>query len=127
MLLLSMLTTHSDTVKKGEKRGLTQWQQWLIILTACHMIRVIKLHQRKKCVQCIIKIMILKITLTIYSKQWKKEVSSYSTTCHGCLKTVTKEHNAKTCSSGRSCKVCNEKHVTILHGYLSRDLSKQFY
>ena len=29
--------------------------------------------------------------------------------CHGCLKTVTKEHNAKTCSSGRSCKVCNEK------------------
>ena len=80
MLLLSMLTTHSDTVKKGEKRGLTQWQQWLIILAACHMIRVIKLHQRKKCVQCIIKIMILKITLTIYSKQWKKEVSSYSTT-----------------------------------------------
>ena len=47
--------------------------------------------------------------------------------CHGFLKTVTKEHNAKTCSSGRSCKVCNGKHVTILHGYLSRDLSKQFY
>ena len=52
-----------------------QWQQWLIILAACrHMIRVIKLHQRKKCVHCIIKIMILKFPLTIYSKQWKKEV-----------------------------------------------------
>ena len=38
--------------------------------------------------------------------------------CYGCLKTVTKEHNAKTCSSRRSCKVCNGKHVTSLHGYL---------
>ena len=67
--------------EKRGKRGLMQWQQWLIILAVCHhMIRVIKLHQRKKCVHCIIKIIILKFPLTIYSKQWKKEVSSYSTT-----------------------------------------------
>ena len=40
--------------------------------------------------------------------------------CYGCLKTVTKEHNAETCSSRRSCKVCNGKHVTTLHGYLRK-------
>ena len=40
--------------------------------------------------------------------------------CYGYLKTVTKEHNAMTCSSGRSCKVCNGKHVTTLHGYLRK-------
>ena len=39
---------------------------------------------------------------------------------YGCLKTVTKEHNAKTCSSRRSCKVCNGKHVTTLNGYLRK-------
>ena len=40
--------------------------------------------------------------------------------CYGCLKTVTKEHNAKTCSSRRSCKVCSGKHLTTLHGYLRK-------
>ena len=38
--------------------------------------------------------------------------------CYGCLKTVTKEHNAKTCSSRIYCKVCNGKHVATLLGYL---------
>ena len=33
--------------------------------------------------------------------------------CHRCLVTVTKEH--KTCSSRRTCKVCNEKNVTTFH------------
>ena len=40
--------------------------------------------------------------------------------CYECLKTVTKEHNARTCSGRRSCKVCNGKHVTTLHGYLRK-------
>ena len=40
--------------------------------------------------------------------------------CYGCLKTVAKEHNAKTCLSRISCKVCNEKHATILQGYLRK-------
>ena len=38
----------------------------------------------------------------------------------GCLKTVTKKHNAKTCSSRRSGKVCNGRIVTTFHGYLSK-------
>ena len=42
--------------------------------------------------------------------------------CYGCLKTLTKEHNAKT-SSRRSCKVCNGKHVTTLHGYLRKKIA----
>ena len=40
--------------------------------------------------------------------------------CNECLKTVTKEHHAKTCSSRRYCKVCNGKHVTTAHGYLRK-------
>ena len=40
--------------------------------------------------------------------------------CYGCLKTVTKEHNAKTCSSRRSCNLCYGKLVTTLHGYLRK-------
>ena len=40
--------------------------------------------------------------------------------CYGCLKIVTKEHNAKTCSIRRSFKVCNGKHVTMPHGYLRK-------
>ena len=39
---------------------------------------------------------------------------------YGCLKTVTKEHHAKTCSSRRYCKVCNGKHLTTVHGYLKK-------
>ena len=34
--------------------------------------------------------------------------------CYGCLKTMTKEHNAKT------CQMCNGKHVTALGGYLRK-------
>ena len=48
----------------------------------------------------------------------KAEVYPLCIQCYGCLKTVTKERNAKTCLSKRSCKVCNGKHVTTLHGYL---------
>ena len=66
------------------------------------------------------KIMILKIALTIYSKQWTTKARFFfkNKLCCGCLKTVTKEHNTKTFLSKRSCKVCNGKHVTTLHGYL---------
>ena len=37
--------------------------------------------------------------------------------CYGCLQAVSKDHNAKNCKKRRSCKVCNEKHLTSLHGY----------
>ena len=46
MLLISMLTGHPDTVKKGKERRTMQWQQWLIILATYFMIRVIKLRHR---------------------------------------------------------------------------------
>ena len=45
--------------------------------------------------------------------------------CYECLKTVTKEHNAKTCSSRRSCKVCNGKHMTTLHGTSQKEDSNK--
>ena len=75
MPLVSILKGHPDTVKKGKERGSTQWQQWLIILATYHRIRVMKFHQRQKYVQCVNKIMILKIALIIYRKQWKKSTS----------------------------------------------------
>ena len=60
---------------------------------------------------------------TYYLQQTMEERSKFlfkNKLCYGCLKTVTKEHNAKTCSSRRSCKVCNGKHVRTLHGYLRK-------
>ena len=36
--------------------------------------------------------------------------------CYGCLEGISKEHNAKSCSNRRQCKVCNGQHATILHG-----------
>ena len=33
---------------------------------------------------------------------------------------MTNEHNAKTCSSRGSCKLCNGKHVTTLHDCLRK-------
>ena len=36
--------------------------------------------------------------------------------CYGCLEEISKEHNAKSCSNRRQCKVCNGRHPTILHG-----------
>ena len=60
---------------------------------------------------------------TYYLQQTMEERSKFlskNKLCYGRLKTVRKEHNAKTCSSRRSCKVCNGKHVTILHSYLRK-------
>ena len=34
--------------------------------------------------------------------------------CYGCLEGISKEHNAKSCSNRRQCKVCNGRHPTIL-------------
>ena len=36
--------------------------------------------------------------------------------CYGCLEEISKEHNAKSCSNRRQCKVCNGRHPTILNG-----------
>ena len=60
---------------------------------------------------------------TYYLEQTMEERSTFlfkNKLCYACLKTVTKEHNAKTSSSRRSCKVCTGKHVTNTHGYLKK-------
>ena len=60
---------------------------------------------------------------TYYLQQTMEERSKFlfkHKTCYGCLKTVTKEHNARTCSGRRSCKVCDGKYVTTFHGYLRK-------
>lgn len=36
--------------------------------------------------------------------------------CYGCLKPISKDHNASKCSQRRTCKVCKERHLTTLHG-----------
>ena len=35
--------------------------------------------------------------------------------CYGCLSSISKDHNAKNCKNRRSCKKCQEKHLTTLH------------
>ena len=56
----------------------------------------------------------------IYNKQERRKFLFKSKLCYGCLEIVTKEVNANTCSSRRSCKVCSGKHVTIPHGFLRK-------
>ena len=36
--------------------------------------------------------------------------------CYGCVNTIFKDHTGKTCKKRRSCKICNEKYLTTLHG-----------
>ena len=60
---------------------------------------------------------------TYYLQQTMEERSKFlfiNKLCYGYLKPVTKKHNAKICSNRRSCKVCNGKYVTTLHGYLRK-------
>ena len=60
---------------------------------------------------------------TYYLQQTMEERSKFlfkNKLCYGCLKTVRKEHKAKTCSSRRSYKVYNGKHEMTLHGYLRK-------
>ena len=63
---------------------------------------------------------------TYYLPQTMEENSNFlfkNKLCYGCLKTVTKEHNAKTCLSRRSHKVCNGKNETTLDGYLRKKIA----
>ena len=66
----------------------------------------------------------LKTNMTLRSSQqfWnnllRTEVRPFRSNkrlCYGCLEGISKEHNAKSCSNRRQCKVCNGKHPTILH------------
>ena len=53
---------------------------------------------------------------TFYLQQIMQERSKFlfsDKLCYKCLETVTKELNAKTCSSRRLCKFYSGKHVTI--------------
>ena len=40
--------------------------------------------------------------------------------CYGCYTPITADHNARTCKTRRTCKICNQKHPTGLHGYISK-------
>ena len=37
--------------------------------------------------------------------------------CYGCYVCISKDHSARNCKQQRSCKICNEKHATGLHGF----------
>ena len=45
--------------------------------------------------------------------------------CYGCLKPISKTHTARNCNQRRTCKVCNEKHPTSLHGFKLKKKTKQ--
>ena len=40
--------------------------------------------------------------------------------CYGCYTPITANHNVKTCKTRTTCKICNQKHPTGLHGYISK-------
>ena len=62
--------------------------------------------------------MILRSTQQFCNKLLRKEVRPLTRNIFviGCLEGIAKEHNAKSCSDRRQCKVCNGQHPTILHG-----------
>ena len=62
--------------------------------------------------------MILRSTQQFCNKLLRKEVRPLTRNIFviGCLEGIAKEHNAKSCSNRRQCKVCNGQHATILHG-----------
>ena len=45
--------------------------------------------------------------------------------CYGYLKPISKTHTARNCNQRRTCKVCNEKHPTSLHGFKLKKKTKQ--
>ena len=40
--------------------------------------------------------------------------------CYGCLKPMTKDHNAKNCLQRLTCRICVACHPIILHGYVPK-------
>ena len=56
---------------------------------------------------------------TVFNKQTVEERSrtlAKTKLCYGCYMLITADHNARTCSNRRVCKICNQKHPTGLHG-----------
>ena len=122
ILLVSMLTGHLDTVKKRERKKFNAMAT--VPDNSCNVS-----HDKSNKVASKVKVCLMCNEnhdiedCTYYLQQTMGERGKFlfkNKLCYGCLKTVTKEHNAKTCSSRRSCKVCNGKHVTTLHGYLRK-------
>ena len=60
---------------------------------------------------------------TVFNKQTVEERSRTLTKkklCYGCHMLITADHNATTCSNRRICKICNQKHLTGLHGLVPK-------
>ena len=60
---------------------------------------------------------------TVFNKQTVEERGrklAKKELCHGCYMTVPADHNARTCRNGRVCKICNQKHLTSLNGYVPK-------
>ena len=45
---------------------------------------------------------------------------------YGCLKSISKTHTARNCNRRWTCKVCNKKHPTSLHGSKLKKKTKQW-
>ena len=55
-----------------------------------------------------------------------REASIYQLrNCYGCLKPISLTHTARNCYQRRTCKVCNKKHPTSLHGFQLKKKNKQ--
>ena len=60
---------------------------------------------------------------TVFNKQTVEERSRTLTKkklCCGCHMLITADHNATTCSNRRISKICNQKHLTGLHGFVPK-------
>ena len=126
ILLVSMLIGYPDTYEKGKEKRFNATATGAN--NSCNMS-----HDKSNKVTSKVKVCPMCNEnhdiedCTYYLQKTMEERSKFlfkNKLCYGCLKTVTKEHNAKTCLSRISCKVCNEKHVTTLQGYLRKTAAR---
>ena len=64
---------------------------------------------------------------TVFNKQTVEERSrtlAKKKLCYECYMPITADHSARTCSHRRVCKICNQKHLTGLHGYVPKRRGK---
>ena len=68
---------------------------------------------------CVVLVMISMIAVYLCHKQLKigAKCCPRINLGYGCYGCISKDHSARNCKQQRSCKICNEKHPTGLHGF----------
>jgi len=56
-------------------------------------------------------------TYTMKPVDERSQIIRENRLCYGCLQPMTIDHNSRSCKQRRTCKTCDKRHPTSLHGY----------